>query len=71
MFINNEIEELVQEKYEEAIADGKDSIFLEDSTLGKLTLFVKDKPTHVLLTFIIDEKEVYVGGNTDDTKASS
>jgi hypothetical protein len=71
MFINNEIDELVQKKYDEAVATAADSIFLEDNTLGNLTLFLKEKPTHVLLTYTFDGKEVYVGGNQDVTKASS
>ncbi|MEI6022354.1 MAG: hypothetical protein WCQ32_00735 [bacterium] len=70
MYINTEFEDLVVRKYDEAVSQSLDSILLEDNTLGELTLFIKEKPDSVLLTFEVRGVTVYVGAN-DTKKASS
>ena len=70
MYINTELEDLVERKYNAAVSQSLDSIILEDNTLGELTLFLKKKPDSTLLTFEFGDVTVYVGAN-DAKKASS
>lgn len=72
MFINNEPIELAIKKALELVKDGKQEGYLKEDILGKLSVYIDNKPNAVLFTIDGNDacpelfgKMIYVGGNID------
>jgi len=63
MHINEQFENLVQEKYKEAKNAQVDTIILDKKVLGGITLFINTKPAFCMAEFAADEDKIYIGAN--------
>lgn len=61
MHLDQQFEELVQKKYDEAKNSNVRSIILDQEILGGLTLFINDKPAFSIAQFIAGDDTLYVG----------
>lgn len=64
MLINNEIKNIVEEKYQEMLKNSETNAVLSHELLGELSLFIDVQPAHYFMSFEIDGKKLYVGSNT-------
>ncbi len=63
MLINPEYTEKVEKRYEELVKENLTEGFLDEELLGKLKIFINNKPSMTLNTYTIGNDTVYVGSN--------
>lgn len=63
MHIDQQFEELIQKKYEEAKEANAKSILLSEEFIGGITLFINEKPAIPMITFTAGDDVLYVGAS--------